>query len=99
MNPNILETLDHERFSVEDALLYPEVPDVMPEEVIHRILAGVHPVKVFREYRRFSPRELAQKVGVSYHYLMQVENGRLHPTSNVLKKLARALRVNLQDIA
>lgn len=49
--------------------------ELIPAEVVNRILDGESKVKVWREYRNLGLRELAAKVDISPAYLSQIEGG------------------------
>ena len=68
------------------------------EEVADRLIAGENPVKVFREYRAWTQRELAENIGTTAPYLSQIETGRRTGSVKLLHRLADALRVELDDL-
>ncbi len=39
--------------------------DLVPAEVVYRILDGANPIRVWREYREMSLHELAKKIGAA----------------------------------
>jgi transcriptional regulator with XRE-family HTH domain len=49
-----------------------------------------------REAAQVSVRQLAEKAGVSNPYLSQIERGLRKPSADVLKEIARALRVSAE---
>jgi len=55
-------------------------------------------LRELREAKDLSLRELARNLGVSAAFLSDVELGRRHPSEAVLKKLARALRVPVEEL-
>jgi len=63
-----------------------------------RLLDGESPVKVWREKRGRSQRELAAAAGVSAGYLAEIETGRKPGSVLALAKLARALQVQMEDL-
>lgn len=67
--------------------------ELLPADAMKKIVfGGESAVKVVRELRRLSQRELAEKVGSSSAYISQIENGR--PAGRVmLSKLSKALSV------
>lgn len=73
--------------------------DLFPQEVVNRVLRGEHPVKVFRQYRRLSVEQLAKKTGLSAHYIEDVEEGYRDAPRFALEKIAKALRVEIEEIA
>ncbi len=86
----------------EDVRLYDEAlardEERFPLELVDRLLAHENPIKVFREYRGMTQRELAQKVGVNAAYLSQIECGRRGGSSKILRAIANALGLDLDDI-
>ena len=63
-----------------------------------RLLAGESPVKVWREKRGRSQRELAAEAGVSAGYLAEIETGRKPGSAATLARLAKALQVQIEDL-
>ena len=73
--------------------------EFIPAEVIHAILDGKNPIKVWREYRGLTQQELAHRTGISKPYLSQLETGKRTGTTKVLSAIAKALDVPLDHIA
>ncbi|SDD34266.1 Helix-turn-helix domain-containing protein [Cupriavidus sp. YR651] len=67
----------------------------IPAAVLDAELAGDHPVKAWREYRRLTQDALAQAAGLSTPYLSQIENRKRDGSVDVLHRLAVALEVPL----
>ena len=63
-----------------------------------RLLEGESPVKVWREKRGSSQRELAVAAGVGAGYLAEIETGRKPGSVAALARLARALQVQIDDL-
>jgi DNA-binding XRE family transcriptional regulator len=63
-----------------------------------RLLEGESPVKVWREKRERSQRELAAAAGVSAAYLAEIETGQKPGSAAALAKLAKALKVPIEDL-
>lgn len=63
-----------------------------------RILAGESPVRVWRQWRGFSLRVLASRLGMSAGYLSDIENGRKEGSMETLQAIARELSVNVDDL-
>jgi len=72
--------------------------ETFPLEVVLALSEGKNPIKVYREYRGISQTALASKVNVSKQYISQLETGERQGTSKVLKSIAKALTLNLEDI-
>lgn len=73
--------------------------ELVPLDIVNRILDGENKVRVWREHRGMTARELAGRSGVSGAYLSQIETGARDGSVDVMKRIAEALRVNLDDIA
>ncbi|MCK0746596.1 helix-turn-helix domain-containing protein [Chromohalobacter nigrandesensis] len=69
-----------------------------PMAVVDALLDGVAPVKVFREHRGLRAGELAERAGISQGYLSELEAGKKTGSLSVLKRLADALEVELNDL-
>lgn len=72
--------------------------ELLPAGLVDRILAGESPVRVWREHRGLSARELAEKVGIAQPYLSQLETGKREGTVETMKALADALAVTIDDL-
>ena len=70
----------------------------VPIGVVDRLITGENPVRVWREHRGRSLRQLAEQAGVGVGYLSQIENGERRGTVDTLKKIAAALDVDLDDL-
>ena len=75
-----------------------EEDESFPIEVVDRLLSGVSPIKVYREHRGMSQKELAASVNISPVYLSQIETGRRVGSARTLASIAHALEVNLDDL-
>lgn len=70
----------------------------LPQLVVDRLLIGESPVRVWREYRGLTLADLAAKAGIGKGYLSQIEKRQRNGTVSTLRKLADALRVDLDDL-
>jgi DNA-binding XRE family transcriptional regulator len=73
--------------------------ELIPAEIVDRILAGENRVRVWREHRGMSVKSLAEAAGVTPAYLSQVETGKRDGTIETYRKLAAVLRLTLDDLA
>lgn len=73
--------------------------ELVPGEVVFALLDGENPIKVWRNYRGLTQVELAREAGISVPYLSQIETNKRTGTTDVLKTIANALKVTLDDIA
>jgi DNA-binding XRE family transcriptional regulator len=72
--------------------------ELIPSEVVHALLNGENPIKVWRNYRGLAQPELAERAGVSVPYLSQLETGKRRGSLEVLNAIARALNLSLDDL-
>jgi len=69
-----------------------------PLDLVERIASGENAIKVFREYRKVNQAGLAKRVDISRQYISQLEAGDRNGTPQVLKKIAKELKVDLDDL-
>lgn len=55
-------------------------------------------LRTIRSRAKVSQKELANRVGVSYPRISEIENGKGNPTIETLEKIAIALNVNISDL-
>ncbi len=72
--------------------------ELLPSQVVYAILDGANPIKVWREHRGLTQRQLAQAAGISVPYLSQIESGTRKGSMTVLSAIADALGLSLDDI-
>ena len=73
--------------------------DYLPIELVRRLSAGEHPVRVWRAHRGLSREALAAAAGIAPSYLSEIETRRKRGSFGALAKLAAALQVSLDDLA
>ncbi|MCF1481652.1 MULTISPECIES: helix-turn-helix domain-containing protein [Rhizobium/Agrobacterium group] len=73
--------------------------ELVPAEVVNQLLADENPVKVWRMFRKMTARELAEQAGISAPYISEIESGKKDGSFATMKKIAEALRVDLDDLA
>jgi DNA-binding XRE family transcriptional regulator len=71
----------------------------VPVEVVDRIFAGETPLRVWREYRGMSATRLAASVGITPAHMSKIESGKGDPSLALLRKLGKALNVDLDLLA
>ncbi|WP_417539270.1 helix-turn-helix domain-containing protein [Marinobacter sp.] len=73
--------------------------EVVPAEVVVRLISGEdHPVKIWREYRGLTQEALGNAAGAGKSYISQIEAGNKVGSAKVLKALAEALQVDMEDL-
>lgn len=70
----------------------------LPAASFHRILYGESPVRVWREFRGMQIAELADAAGVSSITLTDIEMNGSSSSEKILKHLAEALGVHVDEI-
>jgi ribosome-binding protein aMBF1 (putative translation factor) len=73
--------------------------ELVPSEIVDRILGGENKVRVWREHRGLSNRQLAERAGISASYLSDIQNGKKEGGMSAMKKIAAILQVDLDDLA
>lgn len=72
--------------------------ELVPGEVVDRLLAAESPVKVWRQYRGLTQTDLAVRAGLSQSYVTMIERGERTGSIEALRKIAAALKVDLDDL-
>lgn len=72
--------------------------EAFPISLVDRLMAGDSPIKVYREYRGLTQKELAVAAGITPVYLSQIETGVRQGSAKVLANLAQALAISLDDL-
>ena len=72
--------------------------ELIPAEMVMRMVAGESPVRVWREHRGLTMAALAERAGIARPYLSQIETGKRDGTAQTMKKLALALDVTVDDL-
>ena len=70
----------------------------IPMEMVERLIERENSVRVWRKYLGLTQHELAKNVGVTPAYLSQIETGKRGGSSQVLRAIAKALNVDLDDV-
>ena len=67
-------------------------------ELAEELWASDSRIRVFRKYRGLTVTELAAAAGISQPHLSDIENGKKSGSVDVLKRIAVALKVDLDDL-
>lgn len=70
----------------------------VPLAVVKAEMEGAHPVRAWRGYRGLSQEALAAAAGVSKPFISQIEGRKRSGTAATLKKLAKALNVQMEAL-
>lgn len=71
--------------------------ETFPKTVADRLVAGDSPVRVFREYRALTQKDLALAAGISAAAISKIESGS-NPTVQTLVAIAERLGVAVDDL-
>ena len=74
-----------------------DTQELLTIEEADRLIAGEHPVKFWREKRRLT-QSLANAAGIGKSLLSELENGTKTGSVDALRKLANALKVDLDAL-
>lgn len=100
---SLLEKLQDKRDSHEAktamAMIHKGEEELIPEEIVARLIKGANPVRVWRKYRSLTTEQLAKASGLSRTYITQIETGKRTGTVGALQHIAAALGIRLDDIA
>lgn len=72
--------------------------ETWPSELVHELVETDSRIRTYRKYRGMSGTELAEAAGISQPHLSDIENGKKAGSVDVLKRIAAALRVDLDDL-
>lgn len=72
--------------------------DLIPGEVVHRIVRGESPLRVWREHRGLKAVEVARRADINQSYYSQLENGKREGSVATLARLAAVLDVLVDDL-
>jgi DNA-binding XRE family transcriptional regulator len=102
---NEYERLVEEAEILQDLRAYDEAKraiaegeELVPSEVTYAILDRANPIRVWREHRGLTQKQLAQAAGISTPYLSQIESGKRRGSAEVLAGIAKALGLSLDEI-
>lgn len=73
--------------------------ELIPAEFVNRIIDGENKIRVWREFRGMTARDLAHKVEISAGFLSQIEKGERDGSFETIKKIAAALNISVADLA
>jgi DNA-binding XRE family transcriptional regulator len=72
--------------------------ELIPGEIVDRLHGGENRLKIWREYRGLTQAALAGAADVSQGMITMIETGRRGGSVAVLKRLAGALRLEVDDL-
>ena len=72
--------------------------ETWPHELIVELAETDSRIRTYRKYRDMTVTELAEAAGISQPHLSDIENGKKNGSVDVLKRIAVALKVDLDDL-
>jgi DNA-binding XRE family transcriptional regulator/PHD/YefM family antitoxin component YafN of YafNO toxin-antitoxin module len=72
--------------------------ELVPADTVNRILDGENALRVWREYRGLTVKQLADKAGVSAPFVSQIETGQREGSVETMRKLAGVLNISLDEL-
>lgn len=72
--------------------------ETWPAELVYELWETDSRIRTFRTYRGLTIEELAEQAGLSSEVLSGVEAGAQDPSTEALQQIAKALRVDLDDL-
>jgi DNA-binding Xre family transcriptional regulator len=72
--------------------------EAIPNEFAERLMDGENPIRVYRELRGLTSKDLAGRTGISSAFLSEIETGKKDGGVATLKRLAIELKVTLDDL-
>ena len=95
-----IEAALEDRADAAAVLAYLDQPgEVFPDAVLAAILDGAPPIKALREHRGLTQVRLARAAGTSAVYISQIERGEREAGRALVRKLAKALKVDPELLA
>lgn len=73
--------------------------ELLPAELVKRMLGGASPLRAWREFRGLTQMALSEASGVNRVQIADIEAGRKNGSVETLKKLSGALNVTLDELA
>jgi Helix-turn-helix domain len=95
---NRMDDLEDKMALIEAELKPASRKDVLPMDLAERILDGEPPLRIWREHRKLSLKKLSTLTGISTGYLGDIDAGNKPGSAAALKKCARALGVDMEDL-
>jgi ribosome-binding protein aMBF1 (putative translation factor) len=92
------ETTDVRAYDEAKRRLASGQDELLPATMVSRILDGESALRVWREHRGLTLKELADKAQVSAPFVSQIEKGQREGSVETMRKLADALKISVDDL-
>ena len=85
-----------DRLALDEALR--EHEEKVPSALVHRMVAGESPLRVFRQFRGLTQQALADAAKVSKTTISELETGRKDGSIKTIARIAEVLNVDIDDL-
>lgn len=72
--------------------------ETFPHELIKELSQSDSPIRTYRKYRGMTVAQMAEAAGISQPHLSDIENNKKAGSIDVLMRIAKVLRVDLDDL-
>jgi DNA-binding XRE family transcriptional regulator len=72
--------------------------ELIPAEYVNRMSDGESPIRVWRDVRGMTAKDVAAAAGISTAYLSEIENGKKDGSVATLRAIADVLKIDLDDL-
>lgn len=72
--------------------------ETWPAALVYELWETDSRIRTFRNYRGLTVSDLAEAAGISQPYLSEIESGKKTGSVDVLKRIAKVLKVDLDDL-
>jgi DNA-binding XRE family transcriptional regulator len=94
----LVERLE-DKEDLADVVTYRESgEETYPDSVVEALLIGENPIRIFRRHREMTQNELATGIQKSKAYVAKLESGERKGTTAVIRDIAAALTVDIDQL-
>jgi|FLOH01.1.fsa_nt_gi DNA-binding Xre family transcriptional regulator len=72
--------------------------ELIPLEIMERLMSDESKLKVWREYRKLTPKDLSEKSGVSVSVISKIENNKQSIDLIKMRKFVAVLNLDYDDL-
>ena len=92
------ETTDVRAYDEAKRRLASGQDELLPATMVKRIIGGENALRVWREHRGLTLKELADRAQVSAPFVSQIEKGQREGSVETMRKLADTLKISVDDL-
>jgi DNA-binding XRE family transcriptional regulator len=94
----LIEQLEDEEDMAAVSTFMASDEETYPSEIGDALIDGENPIKVFRRYRKMTQDDLARAIKKSKVYVAKLEAGERQGSTAVIRDIASALRVDIDQL-